>query len=26
LRTLTCCDTNEVFQSASADLNFMQSG
>jgi hypothetical protein len=26
LRSPTCCDTNEVFQSASADLNFMQSG
>jgi hypothetical protein len=26
LRPSTCCDTNEVFQSASADLNFMQSG
>jgi hypothetical protein len=26
LRSSTCCDTTDIFQSASADLNFMQSG
>ena len=26
LRPFACCDTNDIFQSASADLNFMQSG
>ena len=26
LRPSACCDTNDIFQSASADLNFMQSG